>query len=236
MHPIKTLSQVLFVSLVVGATTASAATAEATIDWSSFTVRLLDLDPADGITPSITWTNQYSYTYASVGGDYENSPLATDWSSPTGFSATTTSANADSDLLSAFASSGPAGAWTSVSANRDGYFDLSANTAVIFSVAGTVAFDPLETSADIVMQVFGTGAFGLGTQQSRFALINYDYGADPTQSGAIATSFVNLTSGTLTGSLLTYAYVSAAPVPEPESYAMFLAGLGLMGLVARRRT
>lgn len=27
----------------------------------------------------------------------------------------------------------------------------------------------------------------------------------------------------------------AAPVPEPESYAMFLAGLGIMGAVARRR-
>lgn len=28
--------------------------------------------------------------------------------------------------------------------------------------------------------------------------------------------------------------VVAAPVPEPESYAMFLAGLGLLGAVARR--
>ncbi|MBT9519897.1 MAG: PEP-CTERM sorting domain-containing protein, partial [Dechloromonas sp.] len=26
------------------------------------------------------------------------------------------------------------------------------------------------------------------------------------------------------------------PVPEPESYAMLLAGLGLMGVVARRRS
>lgn len=29
--------------------------------------------------------------------------------------------------------------------------------------------------------------------------------------------------------------VSLAPVPEPETYAMFLAGLGLMGAIARRR-
>jgi hypothetical protein len=30
-------------------------------------------------------------------------------------------------------------------------------------------------------------------------------------------------------------YVPAAPVPEPETYAMLLTGLGLMGFVARRR-
>ncbi len=30
--------------------------------------------------------------------------------------------------------------------------------------------------------------------------------------------------------------IAAAPVPEPGRYALFLAGLGLLGLVARRRT
>lgn len=30
-------------------------------------------------------------------------------------------------------------------------------------------------------------------------------------------------------------HFAAAPVPEPESYAMFLAGLGIMGAIARRR-
>ena len=29
--------------------------------------------------------------------------------------------------------------------------------------------------------------------------------------------------------------VYAAPVPEPETYALFLAGLGMLGAIARRR-
>jgi hypothetical protein len=33
-----------------------------------------------------------------------------------------------------------------------------------------------------------------------------------------------------------YAVANAALVPEPESYAMFLAGLGVMGVIARRRS
>ncbi|ARO88962.1 PEP-CTERM sorting domain-containing protein [Nitrosospira lacus] len=30
--------------------------------------------------------------------------------------------------------------------------------------------------------------------------------------------------------------ISVTPVPEPEAYAMLLAGLGLMGAVVRRRS
>jgi hypothetical protein len=30
-------------------------------------------------------------------------------------------------------------------------------------------------------------------------------------------------------------FLHAAPIPEPETYAMLLAGLGLIGAVARRR-
>lgn len=44
-----------------------------------------------------------------------------------------------------------------------------------------------------------------------------------------------LTPTTLTSPTLSESFVTAA-VPEPETYAMLLAGLGLIGTIARRRT
>jgi hypothetical protein len=38
-----------------------------------------------------------------------------------------------------------------------------------------------------------------------------------------------------TAGISLYASVPTAPVPEPETYAMLLAGLGLMGAIAKRR-
>ena len=55
---------------------------------------------------------------------------------------------------------------------------------------------------------------------------------------AIAAGMYDLrVSGTVTGSLggSFAGTMNAAPIPEPEVYAMMLAGLGLIGFVARRR-
>lgn len=43
------------------------------------------------------------------------------------------------------------------------------------------------------------------------------------------------TSDYVNGSFLVRQHVVAAPVPEPETYALLLAGLGMVGLTARRR-
>ncbi len=36
-------------------------------------------------------------------------------------------------------------------------------------------------------------------------------------------------------SQLYYTYLNPVPIPEPETYAMMLAGLGMLGFTAKRR-
>ena len=57
----------------------------------------------------------------------------------------------------------------------------------------------------------------------------YRFDAGTTGIDAFTTSFASLSNATL------YRTGVATTVPEPETYAMLLAGLGLVGVVARRR-
>lgn len=148
-------------------------------------------------------------------------------------------------------------------------FKLSANTLAVFTAtaatqaATTVGYDPVtgqseNASASAQLSVSGTGASGNGSQSSydlmsSSAYHTYDYTYDPvtgtyqynyfpqstSSSATLAGSFVNTSTGDLTGNLQIYVQATGntnvVAVPEPESYAMFLAGLGIIGAMARRR-
>jgi len=57
------------------------------------------------------------------------------------------------------------------------------------------------------------------------------------QNFSFSSNFTNLSSVTWTDGAMYHQFdnINVAAVPEPESYAMFLAGLGLLGFAARRR-
>lgn len=62
---------------------------------------------------------------------------------------------------------------------------------------------------------------------------NFVFGGGTLAAGKYYFEISGTTTGTQGGK---YGYsTSITPVPEPESYAMFLAGLGLIGAIARRR-
>jgi hypothetical protein len=57
----------------------------------------------------------------------------------------------------------------------------------------------------------------------------------PSTSQYAASSTTYATTGTWRFDYVTVSGTATAPVPEPETYAMFLAGLGLMGFASRRK-
>jgi hypothetical protein len=95
--------------------------------------------------------------------------------------------------------------------------------------------------------LFSLDSFMAGTVLSTMEWMNLDFSFSPTMGLAAGTYFADLTLRTDEGSYFggagkSYTFhlsgtvpAHTAPIPEPETYAMLLAGLGLVGFVARRR-
>jgi len=115
---------------------------------------------------------------------------------------------------------------------------LSDMVLTIYSPTGSVLFNTLLAA----QQVFDTTTPGIGTPDAFFSL---DAGsALAAQSAAFGGDFgsnlIGLSAGAhgAQGGLESFfiATVVAPPVPEPQSYALLLAGLGVVGFVWRRST
>jgi hypothetical protein len=137
-------------------------------------------------------------------------------------------------------------------------FVLSANTMVQFSMTGsatasyTLGYNAQSSegefaSALLRLLVSGAAADGLGeltdVQQQSAAVMSFIGESAPgpdsaSWSGLLTASYSNLSAQSSLGHFYAEANVdglSVSAVPEPETYAMLLAGLGLVGALARRR-
>ncbi|MEJ6000462.1 FxDxF family PEP-CTERM protein [Paucibacter soli] len=95
--------------------------------------------------------------------------------------------------------------------NDGGVFNLTGGMVELYKVGNAVALDSFQFDQAAVNHAFGTLTAG-----------NYYYKVT-----------ASVAAGALAG---TYQLNSSlAPVPEPETYAMLLAGLGVVGFLARRR-
>jgi hypothetical protein len=110
-------------------------------------------------------------------------------------------------------------------------FDFGANTLTISSNRYLLAWGGASTA------VFS----GFDQPITSFALVsNNGFAADflTNYSFTASTITLDMSTGSVlggNGSTAVFAFNGVAPIPEPETYAMMLAGLGLLGVMARRR-
>ena len=106
----------------------------------------------------------------------------------------------------------------------------SANTALYLSIV-----TPFTTSTQ--SEQFGTLAVGVSSSvylsEPNIESQPYDSFLINDNSGYFSVD--NMASWRSDQTVAKWSVSNTAPVPEPETYAMFLAGLGLMGFVARRK-
>ncbi len=110
-------------------------------------------------------------------------------------------------------------------------FDLAGFNANTASFSGQFAAD---NSAIVKLNGVTIGTSGGFSSYSSFAA-NSGFNAGQNTLEFVLTNFAQ-GSGNPAGLRVEFLQSTVAAVPEPETYAMLLAGLGLIGSIARRRT
>lgn len=237
-------------------------TSDVTVDWSQLHISVTGVD---GAVPGVTFSDQHTSLSSSAqvpqqGSEY-NSKSIYDWTSSVAAAADATSTTFAHTTASATDFSANAQSvgddsydyWNnpdaSSSGNRSESFSFDGPGVLTVTVPYTLSisggdrynyYDSVSASVNANANFYGYGDNGSFNSRSNasFHLNSYYYDSSPqSQSGNLVFGIfaAGPGSGTLSIGLNASTGGFASSVPEPQSYAMLLAGLGLMGAVVRRR-
>jgi hypothetical protein len=226
-------------------------TATATIDWSQLQ---LSVTGVTGTVPTVVFSNyktSLDSSSSTPSGSESNSASRINWTSSVqteaGAEASLGTGLASSTIFSGTANAVGLGTTASASGNRtvdfsfDGPGVLTVSVPYTISLTGTglscCNFDTASVSGNASFSNF-TGGESLNSNSNvSFSLNDFNRSSLPSKAGNLIFGIVASDAGT--GSLSVGFNLSTngvGVVPEPESYAMLLAGLGLMGAVVKRRS
>lgn len=241
------LALALATSLPAGLAHAASVSAEASI--RQFSIELIDLDPNDGITPFISFSNvtyDASSEYRLNGGattllrDSLDSAGSTGVTGPVG--SASTSSTATSWSSAATLDGNPAGSPVALAAifYRASYI-LSPATRAVFTFEGDISAPSASGPGYSTASAFMASELYVypddWSHPRSFSLLGQSPGAFSytgevrSLAGEQASGMLQLSTG-----VEAYLYGPAAPVPEPSTYAMLLAGVAIVGAARRRRT
>lgn len=231
-------------TLIIAASPASHAQASATSSITGFTYTLIDLDPNDGITPSLTLTNPNYWIDAAAYPDSSGYPnpieiITTAGTASIALASGTTASSyngsAASSSLTIYGASPRFDANTITQWN----FSLTPHTAAVLTGYGTIHAEQvggLYAGADA--QIFSAYYANPNDPYEQYlsdSLYAY-YGND--QSRVLNVTFSSGNSeldGRLGISTNTQGQGIAAAVPEPSTYAMLIGGLAALAFIKRRK-
>lgn len=213
---------------------------------NNYGFKLIDLAPNDGIAPSISFTSTFSQTFidfCNCGID-QAVKFGFDFPSTVQVNGNIDGVDAGSSITAnnylARVSSGFAGTDARVSTTSDVSFTLSANTKLVFF--GTLHSTQTSNADE---QGWVSGAASVNLYDGSYSRLDgfehtFSHGlSDPhaAYSEYFEIAYSNSDATEFSGNLGIGSNVSmsVSAVPEPSTYAMLAAGLGLIGFLRKRR-
>jgi hypothetical protein len=215
------------------------------IAFDNWTYRLTDLTPNDGIAPALTfYTESYNNRYwSSISQSWDNAVSGDNitpaqWSSDGAQGSVANSVNGVSLSMSTDNKS------LSAYAKQEVRFKLTANTLVEFVMNGNVSVNAptarqITVFTDLRMTLDSFADSNVASDRRNFyesGDMQYGLFGMVSSSGREMSGKVDfLASASITAPAVVTPINPLPAVPEPGSYAMLLAGLGVLGYMRQRR-